>query len=234
MGQKINPISFRIGGIYTWNSKWFSNKGKYKDLLKQDILIKEFLKKKLREAIVEKIEIERSPAAITVTVYAAKPGLIIGRAGAGIEALKKELSLAVLRKKSIADVGRVNLNFNVKEIAKPHLSSAVIAHSIIADIEKRIPFRRAMKQAMGRAERAGALGVKVMVGGRLNGSEIARSEMLATGKIPLHTLRADIDYHQGIAQTIYGVIGVKVWIYRGEIFENKAKNSAKKAGVKKA
>lgn len=223
MGHKVNPKSFRIGNIYTWNSKWFANKKKYSKLLRQDILIKNFLRKKLRESLLETIEIERSPTVLDITIYAAKPGMIIGRAGAGIEELKKGLKNTILNKKSIADIGRVTMNINIKEVAKPHLSSPVIAQMVISDLEKRIPYRRAVKGALGKIERSGAQGAKIIVSGRLNGAEIARSETLSFGKIPLHTLRANIDYFGGVARTIYGVIGVKVWIYKGEVFDTEEK-----------
>jgi len=226
MGQKVNPKSLRIGNIYTWDSKWFAEKKKYPRLLEQDVLIKDFLNKKLRDAVLEKIEIDRSPGVLTLTIFAAKPGIIIGRGGAGVEDLKKELKFKILNKKSIIDIGKINLNINIKEVSKPNLSAPVVMHGMIADLEKRIPFRRVMKQALFRIEKGGAEGAKVIIGGRLNGAEIARSEALSFGKIPLHTFRADIDYAQGIARTIYGAIGVKVWIYRGEIFRD-GKGAAK-------
>lgn len=228
MGHKVHPKGMRIGKIYTWSSKWFSDGKKYSKLIRQDILLKEFLQKELRDAMVENIEIERSPTVLTITIYSAKPGMVIGRGGAGIEELKNKINNKIIKKRSIADIGKVTLNINIKEVSAPHLSAPVIGQMIIADLEKRIPYRRALKQALGKIERAGAGGGKVMVSGRLNGAEIARSEFLSFGKIPLHTLRADIDYFYGIARTIYGALGVKVWIYKGEIFdtkENKDKNT---------
>ncbi len=229
MGHKVNPKSLRLGNIYTWTSKWFSDKQKYPRLLEQDTLIKNYVNKKLRDAIIEKIEIERSPGNVTITIYSAKPGIIIGRGGAGIEELKKELQSKILNKKSIVDIGKYNLNINIKEVPKPNLSAPVIMSGMIADLEKRIPYRRVLKQGLFKIEKAGAKGGKVMVSGRLNGAEIARTEMMTFGKIPLHTLRADIDYAQGIARTIYGAIGVKVWIYKGEVFgeEKKQENTNK-------
>ncbi len=219
MGQKVHPKIFRIGPLYTWNSKWFSEKD-YSKLLKQDVLIRRFLEKKLKEASLDKIVIERSANSVTVTVHSGKPGIIIGRGGSGAEDLKKEMKRKFLDPKA-------NLNLNIVEVSKPNLSAAIVAQGIAADIEKRIPYRKVMKQVIGRVEKAGSEGIKVTVAGRLNGAEIARTETLSWGRIPLHTLRADIDFCQTVANTIYGVIGVKVWIYKGEIFKKK-EDEAKK------
>ncbi|OGF21255.1 30S ribosomal protein S3 [Candidatus Falkowbacteria bacterium RBG_13_39_14] len=214
MGHKVNPKIFRMGIIRSWDSKWFAKKN-FSDFLRQDILIRKFLKKQLREASLDKIEIERSGDSVKVIIFSGKPGIIIGRSGAGIEELKNKL------KKLLNKIGlpNINLNLNIQEVSNPSLSANIILHNIIDDIEKRIPFRRVLRQAVAKAEKAGAKGVKVMVSGRLNGAEIARTEKLISGKIPLHTLRADIDYTRGTANTIYGAIGVKVWIYKGEIFK---------------
>lgn len=212
MGNKAHPKGLRIAKIYTWDSKWFLEKKDYALSLRQDILIREFLKNKLKEAGVDNINIERSANSITIIIKAAKPGIIIGRSGIGAEDLKKEVKNFFLDPKT-------NLNLNILELERSGLSAAVVLQGMIADIEKRIPFRRVMKSAIGRVEKAGAKGIKVTVSGRLNGAEIARSETLSSGKIPLHTLRADIDYAQGPAHTIYGAIGVKIWIYKGEIFK---------------
>lgn len=213
MGQKVNPKSFRMGGkgIFTWESKWFSKKN-FPALLKQDVLIRKFLMKRLKDALVAKIEIERSRGALTIVIHAVKPGLIIGRAGAGVEDLKKNLIKEIIKDK------KTLLNINILEVKKPLLNSQVVVWNIIADLEKRIPFRKVMKQTISRVEKEGALGVKVIISGRLNGAEIARSEMLTSGKIPLHTLRANIDYSRGTAFMSYGALGVKVWIYTGEVF----------------
>ena len=215
MGQKVHPKIFRTGQsqIYTWESKWFGKK-KYALYLKQDVLIREFLKKKLKDSSVAKIEIERTANVVTIIIHSAKPGVIIGHAGKGIEELRKKVMEKFIDKKVV-------LNINVKEVKNPSLSSEVVLSSMIADIEKRTPFRRVMKQTISKVERAGAKGVKVVVAGRLNGAEIARTETLFSGKIPLHTLRADIDYANGKAVTIYGAVGIKVWIYKGEIFIKK-------------
>lgn len=213
MGQKVHPKIFRTGQsqIYTWNSKWFAKKD-YAGRLKQDILLRDFLRKALKEAAVAKVEIERTANAITVVIHSAKPGLIIGHAGTGIEDLKNKIKKKFLDKKTV-------LNLNVQEVQNPSLSAEIVLQAMISDIEKRIPFRRVMKQTISRVERVGAKGVRVVVSGRLDGAEIARDETLGWGKIPLHTLRADIDYASGAAFTIYGAIGIKVWIYRGEVFK---------------
>lgn len=226
MGQKVHPKIFRTGILYTWDSKWFSQKN-YSKLLRQDILIRKYLEKKLKDASIDKITIERAANAVNITIHSGKPGIIIGRGGSGAEDLKKEIKRKFLEPKT-------NLNLNIVEVGKPNLSSAIIAQSIAADIEKRIPYRRVMKQVINRVEKAGAKGVKVTVSGRLNGVEIARTETLSQGKIPLHTLRADIDFYQTVANTTYGVIGIKVWIYKGEVFDKeKSENSANKSLNKK-
>lgn len=214
MGHKVNPKVFRIGQTVNWASRWF-NKKNYADLLKEDILTRKFLQKKWREAGVEKIDIERTPTEVTLIISAARPGLIIGRGGEGIETVKKEILGKFLKKSA------KSLKINILEVDNPNLSSPLIVNFMIQDIEKRIPFRRVMKQSIERVMKAGAQGVKVVVSGRLNGAEIARTEMLSQGKVPLHTLRANIDYSRGAAFTTYGAIGVKVWIYKGEIFEEK-------------
>lgn len=213
MGQKVNPKIFRTGEnqIYTWNSKWFAGKKEFKEYLKQDIQIRNFIKKELRYSGVAKIEIERSRNSVTVIIHTSKPGIIIGRAGAGAEELKKKIKSRFLNKK-------INFNLNILEIPNPSLNAEIVLQNMIADIEKRVPFRRVIKQAISRVEKAGAEGVKVIISGRLDGAEIARSETLSWGKVPLHTLRADIDYARGAAQTVYGSVGLKIWIYRGEVF----------------
>ena len=220
MGQKVNPIGFRLGVIRDWKSKWYANKQNYPILLEQDVRIRKFLKEHLKEAMVNLIEIERSRKSITVTAHVAKPGLVIGRGGAGIEKLKKDIQRKFLPPKT-------NIQINVQEVRQPNIHAAIIVRQIANDIEKRFPFRRAMKQAMGRIEREGPKGYKIQVKGRLNGAEIARSESLSVGTIPLHTLRADIDYSRGVAHTTYGVIGIKVWIYKGEVFEEEKKSDKK-------
>lgn len=220
MGHKVNPIGFRLGGIQSWRSKWYANKRNYPQMLEQDYYIRKYLKKVLREALVGEVEIERSRKSMTITVHAAKPGVIIGRGGEGVEKLKKEISRKYLPPKT-------NLQINIQEIKKPNSNAAVIAQMIINDLEKRVAFRRAMRQAMQKIEREGAKGYKIQINGRLNGAEIARSESMSVGLIPLHTLRADIDYASNTAYTTYGAIGIKVWIYKGEIFD-KGNESNKK------
>ncbi len=221
MGHKVNPKAFRIGQNITWLSKWFARKN-YAELVREDVLIRRSLKKKLKEGGIDKIEIERSPAEITINIIAARPGIIIGRGGGGIEEIKKNLREHFLKSKQ-------TIKINIQEVDNPNLSAAVMLQYMIADIEKRIPFRRVMKQAMDRVLKAGALGVKVCMSGRLNGVEIARTETLSEGKVPLHTIRANIDYARGIAQTTYGIIGIKIWIYKGEVFEKESNKNNKKS-----
>lgn len=210
MGQKVHPYAFRLAGIYTWPSRWFSRKD-YRRYLREDALLREFLGDKIKGAGVTKIEIERSTAGATVTINAAKPGLVIGRGGVQIEELKKQL-----RKKFFA---KGALNVNIAEVEHPSLHAPVIAEGIKLDLEKRIPFRTAVRQALERVNKAGARGGKITVSGRLNGAEIARDESSSFGSIPLQNLRADIDYYFNEAHTIYGKIGIKVWVYRGEVFK---------------
>jgi len=218
MGQKVHPKIFRIGLIYDWNSKWYSKKN-YSTFLKQDIQIRKFIPKELKDASIARIEVERSANSITVIIYSAKPGIIIGRGGKGVEELKEKIVKQFLPPKT-------TLNINIQEVKNPNLSSEIVVQSMIADLEKRMPYRRVMKQTISRIEKAGAKGVKVIVSGRLNGVEIARTETLKSGRLPLHTLRAEIDYARGTASTTYGAIGVKVWIYKGEVFK-KSENEDK-------
>lgn len=212
MGHKVHPKGFRLAVNHDWGSSWFS-KDSFCALLRDDVRIRAFLLKELKEALVDRIEIERARQSIILTIHAAKPGIIIGRAGAGIEELSKKVKKAYYRGK------RVDLKINVKEVQRPSLSARIVGIQIVADIEKRMPYRRSIKQAIDRVLKASAQGVRVCVSGRLNGAEIARTEALAKGKVPLHNLRADIDYASVTAHTIYGTIGVKVWINRGEVFE---------------
>ncbi len=216
MGQKVNPKGFRLGITQTWPSKWFAKRSDFASFLEQDIKLRKIITTKMRDAGIDRIEISRDDKDITIDIIAGKPGIIIGRGGAGIEDLKK-----IIRKDIFKNKGTIKIN--VKEVDDSNLSSAVVMQGVIADIEKRMPFRRVMKQSIGRVMRANAQGVKILVSGRLNGAEIARSEVLSEGKIPLHTLRADIDYCRGHASTTYGKIGVKVWINKGEVF-NKDKD----------
>ncbi len=217
MGTKVNPRVFRLGTVKGADAKWFARGLKFKQFLKDDVQLREFLITKLKEASVDHIEIERTNQNVNIGIFSGKPGVIIGRQGAGIEDLKKKIKNTFYRGR------RVVLNVNVTEMTRPSLSSAIVAGQIAADIEKRMPFRRTMKQAIERVMKGGAFGVRVKIGGRLNGSEIARTEALSSGKIPLQTLRADIDFYRATARTIYGAIGIKVWIYRGDVFEEKKK-----------
>ncbi|MEK7619684.1 MAG: 30S ribosomal protein S3 [Patescibacteria group bacterium] len=212
MGRKVHPNIFRLGVIRSWDGVWFAAKKGFRSQLKEDVEIREYLRKALKEALVDRIEIERSRQEVRLLIHSAKPGIIIGRGGAGIEELTQKLRKEFFRGR------RVKMSINVKEVQKPSLSSSVIAQQIVADIEKRMPFRRVMKMAIERSIKSGALGVKVRISGRLNGSDIARRETIAQGKIPLHNLRSDIDFASIPARTIWGAIGVKVWINRGEVF----------------
>lgn len=223
MGQKVNPKILRTKIIKGWPSRWFGSGEKYIRNLKQDVEIRKYLTEELREAGVDRVEIERSANKIAVNVFTAKPGLIIGRGGQGAEDLKKKIHRQFLSRPSGVRPGDVNLN--ITEVDRPNLSAQIVVQQMVLEIEKRMPFRRVMKQAIARVERAGALGVKAVISGRLNGAEIAREEMLTVGKVPLHTLRADIDYAQGTAKTTYGTIGIKFWIYKGEVFEKEKEAS---------
>jgi len=214
MGKKVNPKILRMGITKTWASVWFESGDKYIKNVRQDVLVRKYMIREFKEAGIDKVEIIRSLNKIEITVSTAKPGLIIGRGGNGVEELKKKLHTQFLKNFRMGEIA-----LNIKEANRPNLSSQIMVQSMIMDIEKRMPFRKVMKQAIGKAERAGAMGVKVVVSGRLNGAEIARREKLVSGKVPLQTLRADIDYARGAAHTTYGAIGIKVWIYKGEVFE---------------
>lgn len=213
MGQKIHPKAFRLQTIYDWDSKWFARRGKYVPFLKEDVRIRQFVKTQLKDAAVDSVTIDRNNDRLTITIVSAKPGFVIGRSGAGIEELKKGLLKNFFRGK------RVTLNINVKEVAHPALSAAVVGQQIANEVERRLPFRRSMKMAVDRVMKAGAKGVKIQIGGRLNGADIARKESVSDGSIPLHNLRADVDFARVTANTIWGTIGVKVWIYKGEVFD---------------
>jgi small subunit ribosomal protein S3 len=215
MGHKVHPVIFRMGTTTQWPARWFARDQAYRDHLRQDLTIRQFLKKELKDAAVNRIEIERSRGSLSITVYTAKPGLVIGRSGAGAEDLRKKLLKTFFPSTSKT----IQFNLSIQEVARPSLEATLVAQGVIAELERRMPFRRVLKQSIERVKKAGALGVKVAVSGRLNGAEIARREWLGWGKIPLTNLRADIDYAQDFAQTIAGTIGVKVWIYRGDVFE---------------
>src|SRR5712692_3487762 len=208
MGQKINPIGFRLAVNRNWSSRWYANSRNFAPMLAEDIKVRAFLKRKLAHASVGRVLIERPAKDARITIFSARPGVVIGKKGEEIEALKAEL-------RRIMGVNQVHVN--IEEIRKPEIDAQLIADSIAQQLEKRIMFRRAMKRAMQNAMRLGAQGIKIMSAGRLNGIEIARTEWYREGRVPLHTLRADIDYGQGEAKTNYGVIGIKVWVYKGEV-----------------
>ncbi|KQM70302.1 30S ribosomal protein S3 [Xylophilus sp. Leaf220] len=206
MGQKIHPTGFRLSVSRNWASRWYANNRDFAGMLAEDIKVREFLKAKLKNAAVSRILIERPAKNARITIFSARPGVVIGKKGEDIENLKKELALRL----------KVPVAVNIEEVRKPEIDAKLIADSITQQLEKRIMFRRAMKRAMQNAMRLGALGIKIMSSGRLNGIEIARCEWYREGRVPLHTLRADIDYGTSEAKTTYGVIGVKVWVYKGD------------------
>ena len=210
MGQKVHPYGFRLGVNRTWKSRWFAKK-EYGDLLHEDLRIKRLLKRRFYHAGISEIEIERAANKLTVVVYTSRPGIIIGRKGSEIERLKSDLQ---------SETGR-EVFINIQEVHKPELDAQLVAENIAQQLVKRVAFRRAMRRAVDTALRFGAKGIRVRCGGRLNGAEIARSEWYLHGRLPLHTLRADIDYGFTEAYTTYGVIGVKVWVYKGDIFGEK-------------
>lgn len=213
MGQKVNPIGMRVGVIRDWDAKWYADDKNYVDLLHEDFAIRRFVKDRLFESGVSRIEIERTGTTrVKVTIHTAKPGIVIGRNGSNIEVLRGELN--ALTDKSVS--------ISVVEVKRPEADAQLVAESICEALVRRVAFRRAMKQAMQRAMKAGAKGVKISVSGRLGGADIARTEWVTEGKVPLHTLRADIDYGFYEADTTYGKIGVKVWVYRGEILDKNA------------
>jgi small subunit ribosomal protein S3 len=206
LGQKTNPIGLRLGIIKSWSSKWFSDR-KFSDLLKEDLMIRKYTERRLEHAGIAAIDIVRAPRKVTLDIHTARPGIVIGRKGAEVDKLKEELQL--LTKKEVA--------INIIEVKKPELSAKLVAENIAKQLEGRVSFRRAMKKAIASAMKLGAQGVKICCGGRLAGAEIARTEKYMEGRVPLHTLRADIDYATATAHTTYGCIGVKVWIFKGEV-----------------
>ena len=211
MGQKVHPTGVRVGIIKDWNSKWYADKKHYADYLVEDQKIRKFLKKKLYQAGISKIEIERTAKFVKINLYTAKPGIVIGKGGAGAESLKKEVAKLINK----------DVNLNILEVKNIDTDAKLVAENIAGQLERRISFRRAMKQCIQRAMKAGALGIKTAVSGRLGGADMARTEFYKEGNIPLQTLRADIDYGFAEADTTYGKIGVKVWIYKGEVLPTK-------------
>ena len=220
MGQKVHPIGMRLGIVKDWTSKWFAESRDYANFLNEDMKVRGYLKKRLSQASVSRIQIERTAGSANITINTARPGLVIGKKGEDIERLRKEVTRMMALPK---------VHINIEEIRKPELDAQLVAEGIAQQLERRIMFRRAMKRAVGNAMRLGALGIKISCGGRLNGAEIARTEWYREGRVPLHTLRADIDYSTAKAHTTYGVIGIKVWIYKGDVFDLEQKR-AKSAG----
>ena len=223
MGHKVHPIGIRLGIVKDWTSMWYADTKNYADYLNTDLQVREYLRKKLAQASVSRIQIERPARSARITIHTARPGIVIGKKGEDIEVLRKHLS---------AMMG-IPVHVSVEEIRKPELDAYLVAESIAQQLEKRIMFRRAMKRAATNTMRIGALGIKINIGGRLNGAEIARSEWVREGRVPLHTLRADIDYGLAEAHTTYGVIGIKVWIFKGEVFK-KAELMAEEGAEKTA
>jgi len=213
VGQKVNPIGMRIGVIRDWESKWYADKD-YATLLHEDIRIREYITKRLSDASVSSVEIERAANRVNITIHTAKPGMVIGKGGSEVEALRKALN----------ELTNKRVHINIIEIKKADLDAKLVAENIARQLENRVSFRRAQKQAIQRTMRAGALGIKTQVSGRLGGADIARAEHYSEGTVPLHTLRADIDYAHAEADTTYGKLGVKVWIYRGEVLPEKKKS----------
>jgi len=209
MGQKVHPIGIRLGISKDWNSTWYAEKGEYAEMLNSDLAVRAYLQKRLQQAAVSRIQIERPAKTARITIHTARPGIVIGKKGEDIERLRREVTALM----------GVPTHISVAEIRKPELDAQLVAEGIAQQLERRIMFRRAMKRAVGNSMRLGALGIKVKLSGRLNGADIARSEWYREGQVPLHTLRADVDYGVVEAATTYGILGVKVWIYKGEVFD---------------
>lgn len=216
MGQKINPNGFRVGVIRDWTAKWYAEKD-FANYLNEDLRIRKYIEKRLADASVSTVEIERAANRVNVSIHTAKPGMVIGKGGSEVEALRKELN----------NLTNKRVHINVVEIKKPDLDAHLVGESVAEQLENRIAFRRAMRGAMQRTMRAGAKGIKIQVAGRLNGADMSRIESYSDGTVPLHTLRADIDYSWDEAHTTYGVLGIKTWIYRGEVLPAKKNNEAK-------
>ncbi len=217
MGQKVNPVGIRLGIVREHNSVWYADSKNYANQLIADLRVRDFLEKKLESASVSRVVVERLAQQAKITIHTARPGIVIGKKGEDVERLKKEISAMM----------SVPVNVDVEEIRKPDLDSKLVAQSVAQQLERRVMFRRAMKRAVQNAMRQGALGVKIQVSGRVGGAEIARTEWYREGRVPLHTLRADIDYATSEAKTTYGLIGVKVWIFKGEVFGKKEDKPAK-------
>jgi len=225
MGQKVHPIGIRLGISKDWNSTWYAERGDYAEMLNSDLAVRAYLQKRLQQAAVSRIQIERPAKTARITIHTARPGIVIGKKGEDIEKLRRDVT---------ARMG-VPTHISVAEIRKPELDAQLVAEGIAQQLERRIMFRRAMKRAVGNSMRLGALGIKVKLSGRLNGADIARSEWYREGQVPLHTLRADVDYGVVEAATTYGILGVKVWIYKGEVFDlyaPKTEQTGSKQGAK--
>ena len=225
MGQKVHPIGIRLGISKDWNSTWYAERGDYAEMLNSDLAVRAYLQKRLQQAAVSRIQIERPAKTARITIHTARPGIVIGKKGEDIEKLRRDVT---------ARMG-VPTHISVAEIRKPELDAQLVAEGIAQQLERRIMFRRAMKRAVGNSMRLGALGIKVKLSGRLNGADIARSEWYREGQVPLHTLRADVDYGVVEAGTTYGILGVKVWIYKGEVFDlyaPKTEQTGNKQGAK--
>jgi small subunit ribosomal protein S3 len=214
MGQKVHPTGIRLGIVKDWSSKWYADSQNYADFLNLDLDTRNFIKQRLKHASVSRIQIERPASNAVITIHTARPGIVIGKKGEDIEQLRAEVSRRM----------GMPVHVNIEEVRKPEVEAQLVAESVAQQLERRIMFRRAMKRAVGNAMRLGAEGIKVMVAGRLNGAEIARTEWYREGRVPLHTLRADIDYGFTEANTTYGVIGVKVWVFKGEILDRDEQN----------
>lgn len=224
MGHKVNPIGFRLGVTTEWTSRWYAENAGYRDTLNVDLQVRDYIRQRLAHASVSRIQIDRPARSAHITVHTARPGIVIGKKGEDIDKLRREVSALM----------GVDAHVSVEEIRKPELDALLVAQNVAQQLERRIMFRRAMKRAVGNAMRLGAQGVRINVAGRLNGAEIARSEWYRDGRVPLHTLRADIDYGLAEAKTTYGILGVKVWVFKGEVFDKPAPDSADAATQEKA
>ena len=218
MGQKVHPTGFRLGIATDWTSKWYADSADFANFLDEDLKIREFLKKKLAQAAISRIQISRPAKAVAVTIHTARPGIIIGKKGEDIERLRVEVA-------ALVSVHINNVKISIEEIRKPELDAQLVAEGVASQLERRVMFRRAMRRSVTNAMRIGAEGIKINVSGRLNGAEIARNEWYREGRVPLHTLRANVDYGFAEALTTYGILGVKVWIYKGEVFDLESKDS---------
>jgi small subunit ribosomal protein S3 len=209
MGQKVHPTGIRLGIVKDWTSKWYADSKNFADTLNMDLKVRDFIKKKLKSASVSRVQIERPANNARITIHTARPGIVIGKKGEDVERLRKD----------VTNMMGIPVSINIEEIRKPELDAALVAENVAQQLERRIMFRRAMKRAVQNAMRLGAQGIKIRVAGRLNGADIARAEWYHEGRVPLHTLRADIDYGTVEASTTYGIIGVKVWVFKGEVFD---------------